>query len=125
VDHAAARLRELKAERAALSSRLTQATPNVEELRQPLEAAVRDLLTVFASRTGQARDVLRKALAGDRLKVRPDPERGYVVEGMLRVTVSAARSARPGPTDREVAGACFSRENAGPMPPGVALGVAV
>jgi hypothetical protein len=76
----------------------------LEELREPLEAAVRDLLTVFASRTDQARDVLRKALAGDRLKVRPDPERGYVVEEMLRVTVSAARSAGPGPTDREVAG---------------------
>jgi hypothetical protein len=94
----------LKAERASLGARLAQTTPNVEELREPLEAAVRDLLTTFTARTDQARDVLRKELAGNRLKVRPDPERGYVVEGMLRVTVSAARSGGPG-TDREVAGA--------------------
>jgi hypothetical protein len=37
------------------------------------------------------------------------PERGYLLEGMLRVTVSVARSTGPGPRDREVAGGCSVR----------------
>jgi hypothetical protein len=73
VEHAAARLRELKAERAALGALLTQATPNVEELREPLEAAVRDLLTASTARTDQARDVLRKELAGKSAEGPPRP----------------------------------------------------
>jgi len=87
----------VKAERGALGSRLAQATPDVEELRGPLEAAVRDLATMFASRTDQAREVLRRVLVGERLNVRPDPERGYVVEGVLRVTVAAAGAMAPIP----------------------------
>jgi len=42
-------------------------------------------------------------------KVRPDPERGFVVEGVLLVTVAAARSDGPGPTDRQVAGGATPR----------------
>jgi hypothetical protein len=68
---------------------------------------VGDLLTVFASRTDEAREALRKALAGERLKARPDLERG--LRGRGRVRVSVARSTGSGPRDREVAGGDFPK----------------
>ena len=86
LDEAAARIRELQREREILSARLSStAVPDPEELRRPLERALADLGSALRASPDQAREALRQLLAGRRLRVGPDCQRSFRVEGLLRL----------------------------------------
>ena len=78
---------ELEAERA----RLTKLAVDLDEHR------VRELRPAFEASPQECRAALRSLLAGEKLRVRADPEHGFAVEGFLEVEVPGSRSlAEPG-----------------------------
>ena len=86
VDEVADRIRALKAERAVLRSRLAYtAIPEAVDLKAALEAALRELDVSFGGSPDRAREALRRLLPRRRLSVGPDPERGVLVRGRLRL----------------------------------------
>ncbi len=88
LDEVASRIRELKREREILGARLgSSAVPDAEELRPPLEAALADLGSALRASPDRAREALRRLLPGRRLQVAPDPQRGFRVEGLLRLEI--------------------------------------
>ena len=87
LDEAAARIRELQRERETLRRRLRRSEPqiDVDELRAPIERAVRDLGAWLTGTPEQGRAALAALLGDRRLRVGPDAERGFRVEGLLRL----------------------------------------
>ena len=109
VDEVADRIRLLKAERVVLRSRLAcGAIPELKDLRAALETALGQLEVAFSGSPDRAREALRRLLPHRRLSVGPDPERGFLVRGLLRLE----------------GGGRFSRESGAPIVSGVALGIA-
>jgi DNA invertase Pin-like site-specific DNA recombinase len=86
VDEVADRIRTLKMERAVLRTRLAYtAIPEAVDLKGALETALRELEVSFCSSPDRARAALRRLLPRRRLSVGPDPERGFLVRGLLRL----------------------------------------
>jgi hypothetical protein len=86
VDEVADRFRLLKAERVVLRSRLAcVAIPEPEDLRVALETALGQLEVAIGGSPDRAREALRRLLPHRRLSVGPDPERGFLVRGLLRL----------------------------------------
>ena len=86
VDEVADRIRILKAERAVLRSRVAYAAiPEAEDLKASLEIALQELEVSFGGSPDRAREALRRLLPRRRLFVGPDPERGFLVRGLLRL----------------------------------------
>jgi DNA invertase Pin-like site-specific DNA recombinase len=104
------KLEDLHAERRELQRRQTARealTPDLDTLRPAVEAATRDLRAAFQAAPEEAQGALRALLGDHRLAVIPDAEKGYRVEGMLRLR---GRPGRPGtPVDQGVAGARSDR----------------
>ena len=88
-------LEGLEVERGEIKARLEhQPVPiDPEALRAPIEARLRDLSGWLADRGGDsARQALDALLAGSKLRVSPDPDRDFRVDGILRVAVKPSGS---------------------------------
>jgi hypothetical protein len=95
LDEAAARIRELQRERETLRRRLRRSEPqiDVDELRAPIERAVRDLGAWLTGTPKQGRAALAALLGDRRLRVGPDAERGFRIDGELELALEL-RTAR-------------------------------
>jgi DNA invertase Pin-like site-specific DNA recombinase len=106
VDAGAAHYAELDAERTRLLDRLTELPVfDPDEIRRAAEArflALREAL----EHGPESRAALRSLLRNRRLRVGPDPDRGFRVEGLLEVELETrtARGGAPEPFDCVVAG---------------------
>jgi len=69
--------------------------------------------TTFAARGGEGRVALSRLLGEERLRVRPDSERGFAVEGEFSWLVPASGAALPVCRDSVVAGTRYARNAAG------------
>ena len=90
----AGRIRALKAERTALETRVRELeleVLDVEALRPRIEARLSDLRRHLAE---DGRDALRALFRGERLRVGPDPDRGYRVDGRAWLRLPAREGAR-------------------------------
>jgi hypothetical protein len=87
VEEVAASISGLERERARIRAALAAkpAIPSMDRLRAIAEARVREIRGALEGHEEERRAALRALLAGDRLRVGPDPERGYRVDGMLAV----------------------------------------
>jgi hypothetical protein len=117
LEEIAGRLEALKREREALAAALRAAEldVDVESLRPVLERRLADLGTALAGRHPElARRALRELLREERLRVGPDPDRGFRIEGTAWLSVSlemgTARkpSGNHGRFTRMVAGDCYT-----------------
>ena len=83
-------LHELEAEKLEIEGRLSL-TPeplDLASVRREIEVMVRDLRSLLEG--GDGRAVLKRLLGSERLRVRPDDERGFAVEGELSWIVGTA-----------------------------------
>jgi len=111
VDAAAAHYAALDAERSRLLDRLAELPVfDPEEIRRAAEARVLALRQALESGP-ESRAALRSLLGNRRLRVGPDPDRGFRVEGLLEVELETrtARGGAPEPFDCVVAGGRFYR----------------
>lgn len=69
-----------------------------ERLEGVLLAQVRQLRQLLEGSPDETRAVLRLLLGDDRLRVRPDPDRGFAVEGLARLTLNTRNARAPGGT---------------------------
>jgi len=113
VDAAAAQYAELDAERARLLDYLTELPVfDPGEIRRAAEVRVLALRQAL-EHGPESRAALRSLLANRRLRVGPDPERGFRVEGLLEVELET-RTARGGaPELFNGAGTCSDRTDDG------------
>jgi DNA invertase Pin-like site-specific DNA recombinase len=106
VDAAAALYADLDAERSRLLGRLTEIPVfDPEEILQAAEARVLELREAL-EHGPESRAALRSLLGNRRLRVGPDADRGFRVEGLLEVELETrtTRETAPGPFDCVVAG---------------------
>ena len=112
-----ARLREVDASRERIHTRL-RATPlggSDDEIRERVRSKLDDVAGVLARGPQEARGALSALLAGRRLAVHADEDRGFRVEGVLRLgleTRNARDSEGPG-RFRMVAGEGFEPPTSG------------
>jgi len=96
---------ELQLERREIEARLAQVPPKLDlaDLRREIAATVRELRQLLDS--GEGRRVLKRLLGDKRLRVLPDAERGFRVEGELGWLIGAGSAASGGGCEeRGVAG---------------------
>jgi hypothetical protein len=62
--------------------------PDLEAISALVERRVLDLRTTLDSEPEAARRAMRRLLGGERLRVYSDPDRGFRVEGILRVPLN-------------------------------------
>jgi hypothetical protein len=88
-------LADLERERETLRRRLRRSDPqiDVEELRGPIERTVRDLGAWLTGTPAQGRAALEALLGERRLRVGPDAERGFRIDGELELALEL-RTAR-------------------------------
>jgi hypothetical protein len=88
-------LADLERERETLRRRLRRSEPriDVDELRAPIERAVRDLGAWLTGTPKQGRAALAALLGDRRLRVGPDAERGFRIDGELELALEL-RTAR-------------------------------
>ncbi len=88
-------LADLERERGTLQRRLRRSEPqiDVEELRGPIEKTVRDLGAWLTGTPEQGRAPLEALLGDRRLRVGPDAERGFRIDGELELALEL-RTAR-------------------------------
>ena len=91
-DRIAGQIAEREREAAEIKARLGAAGEEVdlEALRKPIEARIRDLRGLLAGNPEEARQALSSLFDGQRLRVSPDPERGFRVEGVAVLTLDGA-----------------------------------
>jgi hypothetical protein len=102
-----ARLKASLERKRELQRRLAEAEashPDLELLRPTIEAAIRDLRGALAGDTEARRDALRALLGAERLRVYPDAEKGFRLEGAVRLRLEAPAPVRPGRGLDQVAG---------------------
>ena len=82
-------LGELERERQELRQRLLRSSPalDLEALRDPIEKTLNDLGAWLTGTPEQGRAALRALLGDRRLRVGPDTERGFRIDGELEVTL--------------------------------------
>ena len=85
-----------RAERAEIEARFASepALFDLDAVRLEIDVMVRDLRALFDG--GEGRVVLKRLLGDERLRVRPDSERGFAVEGEFLVAGSRSGSCTSG-----------------------------
>jgi hypothetical protein len=94
-----ARLKASLERKRELQRRLAEAEasePSLGLLRPAIEAAIRDLRGALAGDADARREALRALLGAERLRVYPDAEKGFRLEGAVRLRLEAPAPVRPG-----------------------------
>jgi hypothetical protein len=101
------RKHELERRLAAAEAEVTPFDPLA--LRPVIEAALREIQTALAGDDTARRDALRALLGPERLRVYPDAEKGFRLEGALRVRLEPSARPAAGRRAKQVAGGATSR----------------
>jgi len=83
-------------------------------LRLVIEAALREMHTALEGDDTARRDTLRALLGPDRLRVYPDAEKGFRLEGALRVRLEPSAHPAARRRAKQVAGGCYGTVPASP-----------
>ena len=93
----------------------TAPAPDLGALRGPIESRLRELRTWLADSPEQGRRALSALLAGERLRVYPDAERRFRVEGSIRLGLELDQAQASGPSG--VLGSAEPRSDLSPHGP--------
>ena len=87
--------------------------PDIETLRPAIVDAIREVRAALVGDAAARRDVLRALLGAERFRVYADTERGFRLEGALRVRLEPPARVEPGRGEGLVAGGGFEPPTSG------------